>query len=76
MFVDKVLNEAIKLETSDIHIEPFKETAHVRFRVDGVLRIMDQFTDFLNKDLKQKLAIYSEYLFHPLFLLHYFLLSH
>ena len=49
-FVDKILNEAIKLETSDIHIEPFKDTAHVRFRVDGVLRIMDQFTDFLNKD--------------------------
>ena len=49
-FVDKILNEAIKLETSDIHIEPFKETAHVRFRVDGVLRVMDQFTDFLKKD--------------------------
>ena len=49
-FVDKILNEAIKLETSDIHIEPFKDTAHVRFRVDGVLRIMDQFTDFLTKD--------------------------
>ena len=49
-FVDKILNEAIKLESSDIHIEPFKDTAHVRFRVDGVLRIMDQFTDFLKKD--------------------------
>ena len=49
-FVDNILNEAIKLETSDIHIEPFKETAHVRFRVDGVLRVMDKFTDFLNKD--------------------------
>ena len=49
-FVDNILNEAIKLETSDIHIEPFKETAHVRFRVDGVLRVMDQFTDFLKKD--------------------------
>ena len=49
-FVDNILNEAIKLESSDIHIEPFKETAHVRFRVDGVLRVMDKFTDFLNKD--------------------------
>jgi len=49
-FVDKILNEAIKLETSDIHIEPFKDSAHVRFRVDGVLRVMDQFTDFLIKD--------------------------
>ena len=49
-FVDKILNEAIKLETSDIHIEPFKDSAHVRFRVDGVLRVMSQFTDFLVKD--------------------------
>ena len=50
VFVDKILNEAIKLESSDIHIEPFKDTAHVRFRVDGVLRVMDEFTDFLTKD--------------------------
>ena len=49
-FVDKILNKAIKLETSDIHIEPFKDTAHVRFRIDGVLRVMDEFSDFLNKD--------------------------
>ena len=49
-FVDKILNKAIKLETSDIHIEPFKDSAHVRFRIDGVLRVMDEFTDFLNKD--------------------------
>ncbi|MBD1140618.1 type II/IV secretion system protein [Pelagibacterales bacterium SAG-MED39] len=49
-FVDKILNKAIKLESSDIHIEPFKDTAHVRFRVDGVLRVMDEFTEFLNKD--------------------------
>ncbi len=49
-FVDKILNEAIRLETSDIHIEPFKDSAHVRFRIDGVLRVMDQFNGFLNKD--------------------------
>tara|TARA_B100000989_G_scaffold294690_1_gene274254 strand:+ start:6880 stop:8598 length:1719 start_codon:yes stop_codon:yes gene_type:complete len=49
-FVDKILNKAIKLETSDIHIEPFKDSAHVRFRVDGVLRVMNEFSDFLNKD--------------------------
>ena len=49
-FVDKILNEAIRLETSDIHIEPFKDSAHVRFRIDGVLRVMDQFSGFLNKD--------------------------
>ncbi len=49
-FVDKILNKAIKLESSDIHIEPFKDSAHVRFRVDGVLRVMEEFSEFLNKD--------------------------
>ena len=49
-FVDKILNKAIKLESSDIHIEPFKDSAHVRFRVDGVLRVMDEVSEFLNKD--------------------------
>ena len=49
-FVDHVPHDALNLDASDIHIEPFKDTAHVRFRVDGVLRVMDESTDFLTKD--------------------------
>jgi len=36
-FVDKLLKEAIKLGASDIHLEPYKKFARMRYRVDGVL---------------------------------------
>jgi len=50
VFGDKLIKEAITLGASDIHIEPFKDTAQVRFRIDGVLVVMDQFTKFLEKN--------------------------
>jgi general secretion pathway protein E len=36
--INALLTEAIKLNTSDIHIETFEKKLAVRFRVDGVLR--------------------------------------
>ena len=36
--INALLTEAIKQNTSDIHIEPFENRLVVRFRVDGVLR--------------------------------------
>ena len=36
--INALLTEAIKLNASDIHIEPFENRLVVRFRVDGVLR--------------------------------------
>ncbi len=36
--INALLTEAIKENTSDIHIEPFESRLTVRFRVDGVLR--------------------------------------
>ena len=50
VFGDKLIKEAITLGASDIHIEPFKDTAQIRFRIDGVLVVMDQFTKFLEKN--------------------------
>ena len=35
---------------SDIHIEAFRNTSAVRFRVDGILKIMDKFTKFLHNN--------------------------
>ena len=45
-----MIKEAINLGASDIHVEPFKDSAQVRFRIDGVLRVMDQFTKFLKEN--------------------------
>lgn len=36
--VDSVINNAVKMKASDIHIEPFEEYVRVRYRVDGILQ--------------------------------------
>ena len=36
--INALLTEAIKINASDIHIEPFENHMRVRFRVDGMLR--------------------------------------
>lgn len=35
--VDLIINEAIKMKASDIHIEPFSNEIRIRFRIDGDL---------------------------------------
>lgn len=39
-FVNRLLAEAVQLMASDIHIEPHAREAHVRFRLDGVLHVI------------------------------------
>lgn len=49
-FGHAIITEAILAGASDIHIEPFKKTSRVRYRVDGILISMDKFTKFLNEN--------------------------
>ena len=49
-FGDKVIGEAISMGASDIHIEAFRNTSLIRFRVDGILKRMDKFTKFLHNN--------------------------
>jgi type IV pilus assembly protein PilB len=39
--VDRMLVEALNLAASDIHVEPQEDSLRIRFRLDGVLRLMD-----------------------------------
>jgi general secretion pathway protein E len=39
--VNSIMQRAIELKASDIHIEPFEQTLKVRLRVDGVLQEID-----------------------------------
>ena len=48
VFGNKLITEAINLGASDIHIECFRDNAQVRFRVDGILKIMDSYSKFLH----------------------------
>jgi type IV pilus assembly protein PilB len=47
-FVDNVISNAITLGVSDIHIESFRDQARVRYRKDGVLQVMEEYSEFLN----------------------------
>jgi len=50
VFGNKVITEAINLGASDIHIECFRDTAQVRFRVDGILKIMKEYSKFVHEN--------------------------
>ena len=39
-FVDLVLQEGVKAKASDIHFEPYETESRVRFRTDGILRVV------------------------------------
>jgi type IV pilus assembly protein PilB len=47
-FSTAVVGEAIKLGVSDIHIEPFRFSSRVRYRLDGMLQSQDKFNKFLH----------------------------
>jgi general secretion pathway protein E/type IV pilus assembly protein PilB len=36
-FVDQILQEALRLHATDIHLEPYANTIRLRYRVDGIL---------------------------------------
>jgi type IV pilus assembly protein PilB len=51
--VNLIMNEAIKRQASDIHIEPYEKVFRVRLRIDGVLY------EFMKPPMKLKNAITS-----------------
>ena len=48
-FCTHILESAIDSGTSDIHIEPFRDIARVRFRIDGRLVIKDEYSEYVYK---------------------------
>ncbi|MDR9500508.1 MAG: GspE/PulE family protein [Desulfurivibrionaceae bacterium] len=40
LFMNRLLAQAIQLYASDIHVEPHTREAHIRYRIDGVLHLM------------------------------------
>lgn len=41
-FVNKMLVDAIRMGASDLHFEPYEKSYRVRFRVDGVMQIINK----------------------------------
>ncbi len=39
-FVNQLIAEAIRMEATDVHIEPFENRLRIRYRIDGVLQVI------------------------------------
>ena len=46
-FGNKIIGNAVDMGASDIHIECFRETAQIRYRIDGILKEMDNLSSLL-----------------------------
>jgi len=58
-FVNEILADAIKLKASDIHIEPQKTMAIVRYRIDGILRDVMQADRHVHAPVVSRIKILS-----------------
>jgi type IV pilus assembly protein PilB len=56
-FVDNLIQEALKLQVSDIHLEPMKDRTRVRFRKDGSLIYHTDFSKDLEKAVASRIKI-------------------
>ena len=55
-FGNKIIAEAINMGASDIHIEPYKNSSRIRYRIDGILKIIDEHTKYLNQNYSRVVA--------------------
>jgi len=58
-FVNKMLLDAIKSGASDLHFEPYEKFYRVRFRVDGMLRVVANPPISLQRKLSSRLKVMS-----------------
>lgn len=57
--LDKIIDEAVKLRASDIHIEPMGDRVRIRYRIDGVCVERDNIPKQLQKVVMTRLKIIS-----------------
>ncbi|MEB3323463.1 MAG: GspE/PulE family protein [Synechococcaceae cyanobacterium] len=58
--VDRMLIEALSRGASDIHVEPQEDALRIRFRQDGVLRVMDTLPHGLGPAVTSRLKIMAD----------------
>jgi type IV pilus assembly protein PilB len=58
--VDRMLVEALRIDASDIHVEPQEDGLLIRFRLDGVLQVMDRLPRSLAPAVTSRLKIMAD----------------
>jgi len=59
-FVDKIITNAIANRASDVHLEPGPKGLAVRFRIDGILYLMEAFPEGSFGKITSKLKVMSQ----------------
>ncbi|MBF0317304.1 MAG: Flp pilus assembly complex ATPase component TadA, partial [Nitrospirae bacterium] len=57
--VDQILLQAVKMKASDIHLEPKQKTLDIRYRIDGMLRSINQLPAHVQRAVSSRLKIMS-----------------
>ncbi len=57
---DKIIEEAIRMKASDIHIEPYEKNTRVRYRIDGTLHEVMRPSQEQTKPLISRLKIMAD----------------
>lgn len=57
--VSLIIMEAVRIDASDIHLEPLEKMFRIRYRVDGVLVQVDSPPKYLQKNIISRLKIMS-----------------
>lgn len=60
LFVNSIIDDAIKKNSSDIHIEPFEETVRIRFRINGSLVEYKTVDKSMHSKIVTRIKIMSE----------------
>ncbi|MFQ5795155.1 MAG: GspE/PulE family protein, partial [Candidatus Bipolaricaulia bacterium] len=58
--VEAIINEALRREASDIHIEPLADQLQVRYRIDGVLQGVARFPMDIHKELVGRVRVMAD----------------
>ncbi|WP_394792822.1 GspE/PulE family protein [Armatimonas sp.] len=58
--VNAILSQAIEMGSSDIHMEPFRRSMRVRFRIDGVLREVMAIPKLIQNSVTARCKIMSD----------------
>ena len=59
-FINKMLRQAIQMGASDLHFEPYEKKYRVRFRIDGILRVIAQPPKSLSERFSARMKVMAK----------------
>lgn len=59
-FINKMLRQAVQMGASDLHFEPYEKKYRVRFRIDGILRVIAQPPKSLSERFSARMKVMAK----------------